>query len=135
MTIVLEERLKKLKVEVSVETFEEDEGIAGLGDDPFVSCKMVHVVRTCNISNTLKHLLKHVEHSHVDNVQEWLPILSNRNIMTCIQHRFQAVTASRIFFFDCFQYANTKGVSIFCLPDIIARDEISQAFSPWICIL
>ena len=55
VTIVLEERLKELKVDVTVKTFEEDEGIAGLGDDPFVSCTVVHVVRTCNVSNTLKH--------------------------------------------------------------------------------
>ena len=45
VTIVLREKLEEIGVEVSVETFEESQGIAGLGDDPFVSCTMVHVVR------------------------------------------------------------------------------------------
>ena len=57
VTIVLREKLEAIGVEVSVETFEEDQGIAALGEDPFVSCTMVHVVRTCNINNTLKHSL------------------------------------------------------------------------------
>ena len=41
MTIVLREKLEAIGVEVSVETFEESQGTAGLGDDPFVSCTMV----------------------------------------------------------------------------------------------
>ena len=53
---MLRERLEEIGVEVSVETFEEDQGIAGLGDDPFVSCKMVHVIGTCSDSNTFKYL-------------------------------------------------------------------------------
>ena len=64
VTIVLRERLEAIGVEVSVETFEEDQGIAALGDDPFVSCKMVHVVRLVELathSNTL-YSLKHVRH-------------------------------------------------------------------------
>ena len=43
VTIVLRERLEAIGVEVSVETFEEHQGIAGLGEDPFVSCTMVQV--------------------------------------------------------------------------------------------
>ena len=43
MTIVLKERLRAINVTVSVKTFEENEGIAGLGDDLFVSSTMVHV--------------------------------------------------------------------------------------------
>ena len=41
VTIVLRERLEAIDVEVSVETFEEQQGIAGLGEDPFVSYKLV----------------------------------------------------------------------------------------------
>ena len=41
VTIVLREKLEAIGVEVSVETFEESQGTAGLGDDPFVSCTMV----------------------------------------------------------------------------------------------
>ena len=37
MTIELRDRLREINVEVTVKTFEEDEGIKGLGDDPFVS--------------------------------------------------------------------------------------------------
>ena len=38
---MLRERLEAIGVEVSVETFEEDQGIAALGEDPFVSCTML----------------------------------------------------------------------------------------------
>ena len=44
VTIVLREKLEEIGVEVSVETFEEHQGTAALGEDPFVSCTMVHVV-------------------------------------------------------------------------------------------
>ena len=49
VTIVLRERLEAIGVEVSVETFEEHQGTAALGEDLFVSCTMVQSVR----SNTL----------------------------------------------------------------------------------
>ena len=49
VTIVLRERLEAIGVEVSVETFEEHQGTAGLGEDLFVSCTMVQSV----FSNTL----------------------------------------------------------------------------------
>ena len=41
VTIVLRERLEAIGVEVSVETFEEDQGTAALGEDPFVSCRLL----------------------------------------------------------------------------------------------
>ena len=44
VTIVLRERLEAIGVEVSVETFEEHQGTAALGEDPFVSCTMVQSV-------------------------------------------------------------------------------------------
>ena len=59
---MLRERLEAIGVEVSVETFEEDQGIAALGDDPFVSCKMVHVVRLVELAThccTHEHVLQH----------------------------------------------------------------------------
>ena len=34
---MLKDRLLAIGVEVNIETFEEEQGIAGLGDDPFVS--------------------------------------------------------------------------------------------------
>ena len=37
VTIELKNKLASINVTVQVKTFEEDEGIAGLGDDPFVS--------------------------------------------------------------------------------------------------
>jgi len=37
VTIVLKDRLRDLGVEVNVKTFEEAQGIVGLGGDPFVS--------------------------------------------------------------------------------------------------
>lgn len=41
VTIVLRERLEALdpQVEVIVNTFEEGQGVEGLGEDPFVSCE------------------------------------------------------------------------------------------------
>jgi len=43
VTIVLRERLRALdpQVEVIVRTFEEGQGVIGLGEDPFVSCKFL----------------------------------------------------------------------------------------------
>ena len=42
---MLKTKLEEIDVKVKVETFEEDQGIAALGDDPFVSCNKV--VRNC----------------------------------------------------------------------------------------
>ena len=43
VTIVLKQKLEDIGVDVRVETFEEGQGIAALGEDPFVSCsKVVH---------------------------------------------------------------------------------------------
>ena len=38
---MLKEKLEEIGVEVKVETFEVGQGIAALGDDPFVSCNKV----------------------------------------------------------------------------------------------
>ena len=40
---MLKKKLEDIGVDVRVETFEESQGIAALGEDPFVSCsKVVH---------------------------------------------------------------------------------------------
>ena len=58
VTIVLRERLEAIGVEVSVETFEEHQGTEALGEDPFVSCKMMmQVVGTCGVSCVVLHSL------------------------------------------------------------------------------
>ena len=44
---MLKKKLEEIGVEVSVETFEEDQGIAALGDDPFVSCN--NVAQNCTM--------------------------------------------------------------------------------------
>ena len=73
VTIVLRERLEAIGVEVSVETFEEDQGTAALGEDPFVSCKMV---QTCRVSNTLHVVLhEHVLPQEQPSIQLVLSIL------------------------------------------------------------
>ena len=72
---MLRERLEAIGVEVSVETFEEDQGIAALGDDPFVSCAMVHVVRTCRVSNTLLYSMSMFYNMKQPSIQLILSIL------------------------------------------------------------
>ena len=55
---MLRERLEAIGVEVSVETFEEHQGTEALGEDPFVSCKMMmQVVGTCGVSCVVLHSL------------------------------------------------------------------------------
>ena len=60
VTIVLRERLEAIGVEVSVETFEEHQGTAGLGEDLFVSCTMVQSVCSNTHSIVMLYALKHM---------------------------------------------------------------------------
>ena len=57
VTIVLKTMLEKNGVDVSVETFEEHQGTEALGEDPFVSCKMMQVVGTYGVSCVVLHSL------------------------------------------------------------------------------
>ena len=57
VTIVLRTMLEENGVEVRVETFEEHQGTEALGEDPFVSCKMMQVVGTCGVSCVVLHSL------------------------------------------------------------------------------
>ena len=54
---MLKTMLEKNGVDVSVETFEEHQGTEALGEDPFVSCKMMQVVGTCGVSCVVLHSL------------------------------------------------------------------------------
>jgi len=45
VTLVLKDRLRAIGVEVNIETFEEDQGIIGLGENPFVSYSQMLLLR------------------------------------------------------------------------------------------
>ena len=51
VTIELRDRLIAIDVSVQVKTFEEDEGIDGLGSDPFVSVD-INFLATCIVNYT-----------------------------------------------------------------------------------
>ena len=109
---MLRERLEAIGVEVSVETFEESQGIAGLGDDPFVSCTVLHVVRTCNAGNTFKYLEHMSDH--------------RSNFQTETLHRFSLIPRPSLppIYLPVCKY----GEGCLCLPDI---DEISSVLAYW----
>ena len=54
---MLRERLEAIDVDVRVETFEEGQGIAALGDDPFVSC-------SCTCRDVLSTLCVYTKQKH-----------------------------------------------------------------------
>ena len=63
VTIDLRDRLKTANIDVEIKTFEAEEGIKGLGDDPFVSSHDVlaaHYLVTATIATFLGVLLLEV---------------------------------------------------------------------------